>query len=951
MLTGPKIPSTNSAWKKYQKRNTKVSPEVGRTYHNLLGQCTLKLCAFYTTCNSDFYYDTNCNPQRPLTEPSEGVENNGRDNKNFDLILHVSDTLGSNHPNQYKVVSLLGCGTFGQVVKTVNKRTKETVAIKVIKSQSAYFNQAKTEIAILKQLQDKYGKDERFRIVRLLDYFIQSDHLCLVFELLHNNLFELLRSNAYKGLSLNVIRVFLRQLLNALAILQECHIIHCDMKPENILVSDGSTASIKLIDFGSACYENQTVYTYIQSRYYRSPEVLCGYPYNSKIDVWSLGCILAELFLGLPLFPGVNDYNQMARICEMCGYPPQIVLEKGKNSLRYFRRVEDSCDLLANNINPNTNNPLTIPTVSPSDIPDSVPTQSLATRRNQLSESSISNMDNLEVNSKTPVKSQVSNVQSKANTSSPTPKDKKKKKPKEILGTESNTNKYDVDDSYLAEGSSAEETVDESLKKTCSLKELLTASELETTNSSNNISTESGSDMGTPNKPKNRNRYSSFDPPPPPTSFPVINNWQLRTEEDFCKITNSQPVVWKRYFNYTQLEDLIMHMPYNDQVDVEQEKISRAMFADFLRGLLIPDFRERWTAEQALEHPFVREDGAIYYKGPWKHHEYVQQEKKRIEEENRRAAEIAAALHHQAFSQHSRSVPIPRQPHIPMAYPASWSSLVSTSPGYTSSPSNTSSIVPTPAAANWARPMQSPPSPRSYFFQQAQARNTSQFPSSSLSSDASCSDADNVLDCGDGYIYGGFELCQMNNNYPNMGPKGAPWMAGPRSGGMSGVNRPPHQMIPGYIHSMAPGLAQDMLGISPSLMPHPAPWMPPHLQLSQNQLMNPNMAHVQQQQQQQQHHMKNNQKKHQKHSKGNRPSSWSGSVHVPPPQSGPPHVGSVPVGQLTSGPQLNQTSDTQNNNNNNNNNNNAFRRHKNRNKSGSGHKGDYGDTIFAMDIQ
>ena len=76
---------------------------------------------------------------------------------------------------------------------------------------------------------------------------------------------------------------------------------------------------VKVIDFGSACHEMATVYTYIQSRFYRSPEVLLGLPYSTSIDMWSLGCIIVELFLGLPLFPGTSEYNQVSRIVDMLG--------------------------------------------------------------------------------------------------------------------------------------------------------------------------------------------------------------------------------------------------------------------------------------------------------------------------------------------------------------------------------------------------------------------------------------------------------------------------------------------------------------------------------------------------------------------------------------------------------------------------------------------------------
>lgn len=94
---------------------------------------------------------------------------------------------------------------------------------------------------------------------------------------------------------------------------------------------------IKVIDFGSACYETETTYMYIQSRFYRSPEVMLEMEYDMSIDMWSLGCICAELCLGLPLFPGVSQYNQLARMIEMLGYPPAHMIEMGKASHKYFK--------------------------------------------------------------------------------------------------------------------------------------------------------------------------------------------------------------------------------------------------------------------------------------------------------------------------------------------------------------------------------------------------------------------------------------------------------------------------------------------------------------------------------------------------------------------------------------------------------------------------------------
>jgi serine/threonine protein kinase len=137
----------------------------------------------------------------------------------------------------------------------------------------------------------------------------------------------------------------------------------CDLKPENILIvradaindiiaengkksSSGSSGTfedseqwIKLIDFGSACFEGQTAHTYIQSRFYRSPEVLVGLPYDSAIDMWSLGCVAAELFLGLPILPGVHEHDQLGRILEMIGDLPEWMLERGTKCSKFFKVV------------------------------------------------------------------------------------------------------------------------------------------------------------------------------------------------------------------------------------------------------------------------------------------------------------------------------------------------------------------------------------------------------------------------------------------------------------------------------------------------------------------------------------------------------------------------------------------------------------------------------------
>src|SRR5690606_5233286 len=115
---------------------------------------------------------------------------------------------------------------------------------------------------------------------------------------------ELIKSQDFKGVELTVIKKIAIQLLQSLLFLQKHSIIHCDLKPENILLTHHGKTGIKLIDFGSSCFLDEKLYTYIQSRFYRAPEIILGIEYGCEIDMWSFGCILVELYSGIPIFPG-----------------------------------------------------------------------------------------------------------------------------------------------------------------------------------------------------------------------------------------------------------------------------------------------------------------------------------------------------------------------------------------------------------------------------------------------------------------------------------------------------------------------------------------------------------------------------------------------------------------------------------------------------------------------
>ncbi|OBZ88315.1 Serine/threonine-protein kinase ppk15 [Choanephora cucurbitarum] len=299
---------------------------------------TVYLKDIYAQYNSKFTYDQSKIPKRVLTKPSKPIRNESCDNENFDYILKVNEILGEDPNHQYRVIDLLGQGTFGQVVKCERVSTGELCSVKVIKNKSAYKTQSCMEIEILKKLNTIMDPEDKHHILRLHYVFSHKNHLCLVFELLSYNLYDFIGHNRYRGFPPEKVRAFAVQILDTLCLLKEAKIIHCDLKPENILLTSERSMTIKVIDFGSSCHEANRIYTYIQSRFYRSPEVLLGMRYTGAIDMWSFGCIVAELFLGLPIFPGSSEYNQLFRIVEMLGVPSKDMLSKGRNTHLFFNK-------------------------------------------------------------------------------------------------------------------------------------------------------------------------------------------------------------------------------------------------------------------------------------------------------------------------------------------------------------------------------------------------------------------------------------------------------------------------------------------------------------------------------------------------------------------------------------------------------------------------------------
>ncbi|CAF1133289.1 unnamed protein product [Adineta steineri] len=236
---------------------------------------------------------------------------------------------------RFEILETLGKGSFGIVLKCFDHKTKETIAIKILRNKKRFQQQGLVEIQILNHLK-LVDKQNSFNIVHIKEHFHFRSHLCITFELLGINLYELIKKNHYQGFTTNLVKRFANSILKTLQILAKENIIHCDLKPENILLRQKGSSSIKVIDFGSGCFQSQRIYTYIQSRFYRAPEIILGIPYNSSIDMWSLGCILVELSTGYPIFPGENEQEQLSMIMEVLDLPPADVLEKGTRKNLFF---------------------------------------------------------------------------------------------------------------------------------------------------------------------------------------------------------------------------------------------------------------------------------------------------------------------------------------------------------------------------------------------------------------------------------------------------------------------------------------------------------------------------------------------------------------------------------------------------------------------------------------
>lgn len=241
---------------------------------------------------------------------------------------------------------VVGNGSFGVVVRAVIQETNQIVAIKKVLQDKRYKNR---ELQIMQMLHHP-------NVVSLVDSFFTNDnnekpdevYLNLVLEFVPDTVYRVCRqyTKLKQTMPMIYVKLYTYQLLRSLHYIHSLGVCHRDIKPQNLLL-DPATGILKLCDFGSAkaLIKGEPNVAYICSRYYRAPELIFGSTtYTTAIDVWSAGCVMAELMIGTPLFPGESGIDQLVEIIKVLGTPAkEEILAMNPNYNEYkFPQIKPS---------------------------------------------------------------------------------------------------------------------------------------------------------------------------------------------------------------------------------------------------------------------------------------------------------------------------------------------------------------------------------------------------------------------------------------------------------------------------------------------------------------------------------------------------------------------------------------------------------------------------------
>ncbi|KAJ1653449.1 serine threonine protein kinase CMGC group [Dispira simplex] len=260
-------------------------------------------------------------------------------------------TPGQDFTKRFKIIQLLGQGTFGRVAECYDRTTHRRCAVKIIRSLSKYRDAARGEIRILQHIREK-DPENKFRCIQLRDTFEYRSHICMVFDLLGMSMFDFLKSNEFHAFPMSQIQHFTQQVLRAVAFLHGLKLVHTDLKPENILLhnTDYRTVTsyrgkslkmkmllhtdIQLIDFGSATFNDDVHSSVVSTRHYRAPEIILGLGWSYPCDMWSVGCILMELFTGDALFQTHDDTEHLVMMEKVLGSLPRHMVTRASDKAK-----------------------------------------------------------------------------------------------------------------------------------------------------------------------------------------------------------------------------------------------------------------------------------------------------------------------------------------------------------------------------------------------------------------------------------------------------------------------------------------------------------------------------------------------------------------------------------------------------------------------------------------
>ena len=264
-----------------------------------------------------------------------------REKTGFEETKEFQIVINSVIAARYQVIEFLGSAAFSKAIQCLDLMTNQMVCLKIIENNKDYVDQSIDEIKLLMYVNCNADVDKR-NILKMYDFFYHKEHLFIVTELLKDNLYEYSKYNREHEekpyFTVGRLQKIAYQVLIGLEYLVSLKLIHCDLKPENILIKSFSNCEVKIIDLGSTCFIHDHLGSYVQSRSYRAPEVILGCQYDYRVDIWSLGCILGELYTGNVLFQNESVQGLLARVIAICGPLPDEVLKNGRHTQRFFTK-------------------------------------------------------------------------------------------------------------------------------------------------------------------------------------------------------------------------------------------------------------------------------------------------------------------------------------------------------------------------------------------------------------------------------------------------------------------------------------------------------------------------------------------------------------------------------------------------------------------------------------